>query len=247
MTVPSTVLIANVKLTAETPETSGKFTKTMKSWFESTKGAFDFMQTLKKVANLSGNKHVETQAQRYIAGTSLMRLQPTAMTIHDTIKTYQKDKVINAQRAADFSHQIFDFSTMVAYSTAFFTENPIKPLKAAAVLSAGSDLTDVASFGVKIKSGFEWKKRLVTASPALQHANHNAMVNSLLKLIKSITGFTAGIFSSFLMFTGTVLISPTIAVSVALASSVFAILAHYHNNYWSDTFLKVEYMPVKFA
>jgi hypothetical protein len=247
MAVPTTVQIANLKLTAEKPETSGDFVKTLKTWFESTKGAFDFMQLIKKVSCLCGNEHLETQAKRYIGGTALMRVPTTALTIRETVKAYQKDKVINAQRRCDFAHQVVDCGTMLAYSSAFFCQNPVKPLKAAAVLGLANDATDMASAAVKIKSGWGWKQRLVTASPALQRANHNTLINSLLKLIKSVTGLATGIFAAFVLFTGTVLISPTIAVTIALASSIFSILTHYHNNYWCDTFLKVEYMPTKIA
>jgi hypothetical protein len=247
MANPVTLQVGNVKLTAEKPVTSGNLTKTVKLWFESTKGAFDFMQTLKKVAVLCGNEHLETQSKRYIAGTSIMRVPSTVIAINDTIQAYKKDKVFDLQRKADFSHQLFDCGTMLAYSTAFFGKNVANPLKAAAILSLGNDLTDAASFGVKINHGLEWKQRLVSAGPLLQRANHNILVNSFLKLIKAVTGFVAGIFASFALFTGAVLISPTIAVTIALSSTIFSILAHYHNNYWCDSFLKIEYMPQKFA
>ena len=247
MAIQATVQLANVKYTAEKPPTSGNFLETIKTWFDGSAGAFDFMNALKKAADLSGNDHILKQAKGYIAGTSIPRVYTTALTACRGYKALREGRVDKHQGPIDFAHQVFDFFLMSTYSFAFFRKTPTTSLQAATVLNVGCDATDVLSFGVQSFKGWERRAMLATANPVIQKANENAFHNALIKLAKSVTAFIASIFSVFLLITGTVLVAPAIAVTVALSSSIFNILAYYHKNYWCDTALKIDYLPVKQA
>ena len=237
-------MLSNVKLTTEKLSTAGSFCETMKIWLDAAAGSFDFMNTLKKISVLCKFEHIQKQANGYIAGTSVPRVCTTAYTLYKSIKTYRQDKVVSIQRGADVVHQTFDFAAAFSYTTAFFRTKPTTSLNAGAFMNCAADAADVVSFSDQVCKGWDRQSKLAAACPVLQKANKNVLVYTLLKLVKSVTAFVAGVFACFVLL-GTALVCPVFAVTVALTSSIFNILAYYHRNYWCDTFLKFDYLPVK--
>ncbi len=83
--------------------TAGAFFETVKTWVGDAGGAFDLMNTLKKVFDLSGNQFLLGQAKGYIAGAAVPRLPGAVITLYQTVT--KKDKVWTAHAIADATHQ----------------------------------------------------------------------------------------------------------------------------------------------
>jgi hypothetical protein len=240
------IQIGNEKLSAEAPKTHGNFLETLKAWLSETKGAFDFMSTIKKTAELSGNQHLRAQAQGYIAATSVPRIPGTAMTLYNSYQKYRADRHLTPRVFADVSHQVTDFLTTCAYSIAFFSKAPQRALSTAAGLGLANDVTDAAACITQItESSARLEKTKV--APLVYRANQNEVNHSWIKLAKAIVAIVAGIFACYLLLTGVALVPPMIAVAVSLASSLLSIMGYYYQNYCCDVMLKAEYKPIKFV
>ena len=247
MSVQATLQLPGVKYTVENPSaTKGKLLDTVKLHLDSAAGAFDWMNALKKLSVLIGYQHGAKQFGGYLSGTALPRVYTAGHALHNTVKSIRADKIMTPQRGFELAHQISDFFQMCTYSFAFFRKNPTTSLHAATCLGVACDGTDVLTYSTQVYKGWDRKSQLASASTELQRANQNSLHNALIKLAKAVTAFAASIFAVFVLM-GTALVSPTIAVTVALASSVFNIAAYYHKNYVCDTFLKVDLLSAKQA
>ena len=247
MSVQATLHLPGVKYTSESPSaTKGKFLDTVKLHLDSSAGAFDWMNAFKKLFVLVGYQHGAKQFGGYISGAAIPRVFTAGHALHSNVKLIRADKIMTPQRGFELAHQLSDFVQMCTYSFAFFRKNPTTSLRAATCLGVACDGTDVLTFSTQAYKGWDRKSQLATASPELQRANRNSFHNALIKLAKAVTAFTASIFAVFVLM-GAALVSPTVAVTVALASSIFNIGAYYHKNYVCDTVLKIDLLSEKKA
>lgn len=233
------------KLTTDSSKTFGNKSETMKSWFEGTAGAFDFMTTINKIAKLIGNELIVTKTKQYLDGTAVPRVYTTGKLLAQSLQDLKNDRVINVERGAKIGQEAFDFGAMVSFAIGYFTEHSKQFVNRGITLLTLRDASASVSCGAQIANTMRRAEFLKTASPVLQHANTNLLTNSFLKLVKYVTHLAAGIFSCYAIYMGAALVNPTVAVSIALISSIFSILAYYHKNYWCDQILKVEYVRIQ--
>jgi hypothetical protein len=239
------MVVGNEQLKAERPKTHGDFFGTVKVYLASSKGPFEVLTAVKKVADLFGWEHLSMQSKKYINGTSVPRMYTSGKMLYNTIQKTKMDHVFDLQRCSEVGHQACDFLKMSCFAFAFFSPNSKSALKCADWLSPFNDGTDVVSFGSQIAKTHERSTRLQSASPVLQRANHHFQVNSCMKLAKAVAAFAASILTCYVLVAGAPLVAPTVAIVIALTASFFQILSYYHQNYWCDTFLSPEYLQVK--
>ena len=224
---------------------AGSFIESVKTWVGDTAGAFDLMNTLKKVFDLFGNQFLLGQARGYIGGAAVPRLPGAVISLYQAVT--KKDKVWTAHACADVLHQTTDVATTGSYFGAFFAKNPQPFLRAATYCAVANDTTDVAAFAVRLHDVCTTFPDSVKISPQLLSAVNNEKTFDILKLIKTVTAVFASVMALCTMILGAPLVPVAVTLTIAITSSVFSILSYYHKNYWSAYNLKADIHPLQLA
>jgi hypothetical protein len=243
MATPITFTVGNEQLTADPVKTSGRFWDTLKTWVGESSGAFDLMNSMKKICTLSGNDYLAGKAGGFVAGASVPRLFGASISLVQTCKKAHAEKVMTPHIAADLTHQGLDTLTTAAYASAFFAKTSQPFINAGTALGTVSDASDAAVFATEISDSQKRLQGAETAAPAIKTAIKNDITWSVLKLIKAVTAAVAGFFATYLILMGAPLVPVALALTISVASSLFSVSAYYFKNYYCEHFLKAEFKP----
>jgi len=225
-------------LTAEKKNSGGSFFQVTQEWLDRADGTFDLMNAFKKICTLLGHGFYQTQAESFLDAAAVPRLPSVTISMVQRLNSARFEKK-TIPVVADASHQVFDVGATACYAWAFFKQQPQSVLKAASVFDVLSDGTDVVT---NVHRWWDFQKKQVQAKSApqlIQQAILNEKRDAVLNLIRAVSAVAASIFACFLVLTGASLVPMTAAVTIAIASSIFTILAYYHKNYWCNVQLKI--------
>jgi uncharacterized membrane protein YphA (DoxX/SURF4 family) len=125
------------------------------------------------------------------------------------------------------------------YACAFFQKQPQSIFKIASIFDLLGDVTDFSTHTMRFRDSINLQARAKTAPLAVQRAIRNEKNDLFIHLIRTVTAVATSVLACYLLMTGSALIPAMAAVTIAIANSVFTILAHYHKNYWCNAQLAV--------
>jgi len=215
-----------------------RFFPVMKSWLEQTGGAFDALNAFKRVCTFLNMDFYRKQADGYLDAAAGLRLPSV------TISTVQKLDAARFEKKtpaviSDVTHQLSDMGSTTCYACAFFQKHPQSIFKVASLFDLLGDVTDFTTHTMRLRDSMNLHARAKTAPHAVQQAIRNEKNDLFIHLIRTVTAVATSVLACYLIMTGTALIPAVAAVTIAIANSVFTILAHYHKNYWCNAQLSI--------
>ena len=227
------------QLAAKKTSGDGHFFQAVDEWLKQAGGAFDVMNAFNRVCKFFGNDHLKAKAEGYLDVAAVPRLPSVAISMIQRLNSARSEKK-TLPVVTDVSHQIFDVGATACYAWAVFAQRRQPVLyKTAAVFDVLSDVTD---FGTCSFRCWDYQKKLAqikTAPPLIQQAICNEWRDSQINMIRVVTAIATSIFACCLVLTGTALVPAMAAVTIAIANSIFTILAYYHKNYWCNVQLTI--------
>lgn len=227
------------RLSIETPK--GGFFNALKDEASATSGARDLAKMARTACTVL---HGPNRINGYLDTTAVFYLPVAAINLGQTLA---KPFVWTAHTVSDLTHQFFDVLATAAYAIAVFVKTQLPFLNAGAFLGMFSDSTEFASYTTDCIDSTKRRQLLAGAPKEFQVANEHKISYARLKMVKTVTAAVADIFACYLLVMGAALVPAAVALAVAFTSTLFSMLAFYHDNYWVNSNLKVELLPVKHA
>lgn len=210
---------------------------TTEHWMSEADSAFDFMNAIKRTAEATNHRFVQSQIGGYIDGMVVPRLGDVTISLAQRLQKFRAEK-LTPLNFLEITHKIFDFTSMLLYSCAFFCPSSNPYLKVASVTDVLCDSTNIPYYAMQFQKMNHKLDQCKDAPQVVIQAIQNKKHDSLIHLARTISSFVTTVFACFAMLCGVVLFPATILMTCALANSFFSILSYYHDHYWCLVHLK---------
>ncbi len=229
--------VGSYRVYIEQPETSGSFLATSKEWTTSAKGAYDFMNLVKKTALACGDTVTAGIVGAYTAVSSVPYFFSLVAGFPGMIKGTFNEKM-TAYRATEFGHNITEFCAMGLFSASVF--NPANKVlgNVGTIFDALSDMFEVPKFASDAYEAWQVSRLAADSSPEVQSGLSSRFQHSMIKLVKSVSASANGFFASYAVVYGAALVTAATALTFSLTATVCNVTDYYHQNYLSGHVVK---------
>ncbi len=229
------VMVGPYNVSLEQPKTSGSFLNTTKEWLEGAKGAYDFMNLVKKSALACGNTVLAATLTGYTSLTSTPYfLSLVAKHVNSGFEDLTPK--LGFYNAMKWTHNVTEFCSMGLFSAAILDPMNKTIGNVAVVFDAVSDMSEVPTFlmdAVQARTVLNLAKEL-NVSDDVQGGLLSKLQHSLIKLVKSVSASVNGFFASYAVVYGAALVAASTALAFSLAATTCNVIDYFHQNCWSS-------------